>query len=199
MATRARTGSTLYRYRLHVQLEDITPTIWRTVWVEGQMSLVQLHHVLQAAMGWTDAHLHQFDIGGVTYATPHPDDDFDEPRVDERKVLLKRVLSPDLRFTYLYDFGDSWRHRIVVDQVKPMKESYGAAHVEDGACASPPEDSGGAHQYQAFLDERLEHPRSDEVVSFMQWAGEDFDPLRFDRRAANAALLRMAWNAWGVK
>ena len=33
----------------------------------------------------------------------------------------------------------------------------------------------------------------------MQWAGEDFDPLRFDRRAANAALLRMAWNAWGVK
>jgi HAE1 family hydrophobic/amphiphilic exporter-1 len=29
--------------------------------------------------------------------------------------------------------------------------------------------------------------------------GKDFDPDKFDRRAANAALLRMAWNQWGEK
>lgn len=81
-------------YRLRIELDNVKPTIWRRVWVEGHASLLNLHHTIQAAMGWTDAHLHEFQIGG-------------------------------------------------------------------------------------------------------QWAGEDFDPRRYDRHAANSALLRMAWNRWG--
>jgi hypothetical protein len=41
----------LLRYRLRVELEGITPVIWRRVWVEDSMKLIQLHHILQAAMG----------------------------------------------------------------------------------------------------------------------------------------------------
>jgi hypothetical protein len=44
---------------------------------------------------------------------------------------------------------------------------------------------------------RLHHPNLPK--SFLAWAGEDFDPERFDRHAANATLLRMAWNQWGDK
>jgi len=29
-----------------------------------------------------------------------------------------------------------------------------------------------------------------------EWAGLDFDPDRFDRHAANAAIDRMLWNGW---
>ena len=64
-----------------------------------------------------------------------------------------------------------------------------------GAC--PPEDSGGAPGYQDFLDLLREDPESEDAQSFLQWAEEDFDLSRFDRHAANAALLRMAWNRWG--
>lgn len=199
MATRRQPNKANSRYRLEVQLEDLEPAIMRTIWVEGQMSLGQLHHILQAAMGWTDAHLHQFDIKGLRYAVPHPEDDDLMPVIDERGIQLKDVLKLNLSFEYLYDFGDSWTHRIKVNQVKKMDRPYGAAYVENGAGACPPEVAGGSGMYQEFLDERKQNPRSEEVRSFLVWAGDDFDPDRFDRRAANAALLRMAWNQWGNK
>jgi hypothetical protein len=187
------------RYRLRIELADITPLIWRQIWVEGQMHLLQLHHIIQTAMGWTDAHLHDFTIAGVRYSLPHDDDDFGLPLVDERTVRLDRILKPGLTFDYQYDFGDSWMHSVRVEKTETMTEPYGAAFVVDGARACPPEDAGGSGSYQDFLDRLAADPRDEEVVSFLEWAGTDFDPDRFDRRAANAALLRLAWNRWGEK
>ena len=186
-----------YSYLLQVELEDITPTIWRQVWVGSGMSLHTLHHVLQAAMGWTDAHLHEFSINGKRYSLPGPEDDPKRLPVDERKILLGQMLEQGLEFKYLYDYGDSWTHVIRVEEVKLVTEPYGAVFVDAGQCACPPEDSGGAPGYQDSLDLLREDPESEDAQSFLQWAGEDFDPSRFDRHAVNAALLRMAWNGWG--
>ena len=84
-----------------------------------------------------------------------------------------------------------------MEEVKLVTEPYGAAFVDAGQGACPPEDSGGAPGYQDFLDLLRDDPESEDVQSFLQWAGEDFDPGRFDRHAPNAALMRMAWNRWG--
>jgi hypothetical protein len=43
--------------KLRVELEGIQPLIWRRVAVPTSMKLNQLHHVVQAAMGWLDRHL----------------------------------------------------------------------------------------------------------------------------------------------
>ena len=163
------------------------------------MHLLQLHHIIQAAMGWTDAHLHDFTIAGKRYGTPDAEDPPDYPIIDERTIRLDQLLKPGLSFEYQYDFGDSWHHIVHVEQAKKLDEPYGAAFVEAGARACPPEDSGGPPGYQEFLDRLAANPADEEVVSFLQWAGKDFDPNHFDRRAANAALLRMAWNRWGEK
>lgn len=187
------------RYRLHIELADIKPLIWRQVWVEGHMHLLQLHHIIQAAMGWTDAHLHHFTIAGVRYGIPHEEDDPEMPLVDERTIRLDRILEPGSSFRYQYDFGDNWTHIVRVEKSEKIEEPYGAAIVTDGARACPPEDAGGSGSYQDFLDGLAANPRNEEVISFLEWAGTDFDPDRFDRRAANAALLRMAWNRWGEK
>lgn len=191
-----------YSYLLQVELEDITPTIWRQVWVDSRMSLHTLHHVLQAAMGWTDAHLHEFSVNGKRYSLPDPEDDPKRLPVDERKVPLGQISEPGLEFKYLYDYGDSWTHVIRVEEANPITEPagckpYGVAFVDAGQGACPPEDSGGAPGYQDSLDLLREDPESEDAQSFLQWAGEDFDPGRFDRHAANAALQRMAWNRWG--
>ncbi len=191
-----------YSYLLQVELEDITPTIWRQVWVDSRMSLHTLHHVLQAAMGWTDAHLHEFSVNGKRYSLPDPEDDPKRLPVDERKVPLGQISEPGLEFKYLYDYGDSWTHVIRVEEASPITEPagckpYGVAFVDAGQGACPPEDSGGAPGYQDSLDLLREDPESEDAQSFLQWAGEDFDPGRFDRHAANAALQRMAWNRWG--
>ncbi|MEY2341630.1 plasmid pRiA4b ORF-3 family protein [Acidithiobacillus sp. IBUN Pt1247-S3] len=183
-------------YRLEVELIFIEPRIWRTVWVESNMTLHMLHHILQAAMGWTDAHLHEFTINGKHYGLPDPEDMRDVPVIDERKQKLGDLLEPHLEFSYIYDFGDDWVHKVLVKETEALDQPNGSAFVEAGAGACPPEDCGGMPGYQQFLDKLRQHPKSKEVKEFLRWAREDFNPDLFDRHAANAALLRMAWNGW---
>ncbi|MBK3746051.1 plasmid pRiA4b ORF-3 family protein, partial [Paraburkholderia aspalathi] len=55
-------------YTLHAQIRDIEPPVWRRIHVDGNITLRKLHHILQATFGWTDSHLHDFEIDGRTYA-----------------------------------------------------------------------------------------------------------------------------------
>lgn len=57
-------------YRLYVFLLDVAPPIWRRIELSSGITLAQLHKVLQAAMGWQDYHLHEFEIGGRRYGVP---------------------------------------------------------------------------------------------------------------------------------
>lgn len=190
------------RFTLHVQLQHIDPPIWRRIEVEGTESLRKLHHILQAAFGWEDTHLHDFLIDGMAYAMFEVDDvlDFADPgtSADDRKVRLQKVLKPGSRFLYRYDFGDGWDHAIVVEKVETIEsEPWGAAQVIDGARACPPEDVGGPHGYEAFLSALCNDPNSEEADHYRNWFGPGFDAELFDLRAANATLLRMASNRWG--
>ncbi len=45
---------------LRVTLSGTRPPIWRRVAVPPNITLGQLHQVIQRVMGWTDSHLHQF-------------------------------------------------------------------------------------------------------------------------------------------
>jgi len=54
-------------YQLHIALEDMDPLIWRQLWIPSNLSLVKLDRVLQVAMGWTNSHLHEFEIAGKRY------------------------------------------------------------------------------------------------------------------------------------
>jgi Plasmid pRiA4b ORF-3-like protein len=75
--------------RLHVTLLDVDPAIWRRIEIPASSTLKTLHDVLQRAMGWFDYHLHHFEIGGILYGKPSPDDaDFDRDIVDERQLKL---------------------------------------------------------------------------------------------------------------
>ena len=187
-------------YTLRIELVDIQPTIWRLLHIDGRIRLDAFHHVLQAAVGWTDAHLHHFEIREKQYGVPDPEYD-DEGRglIDERKFRLNQLLDIGDSAIYLYDFGDSWGHRITVVDIKEIGDrdpGVRNAWIEAGERACPPEDAGGAGQYQDFL-ERLENdPYGKETVSTREWAGLDYDPSRFDRHAANAAIARMLWNGW---
>jgi hypothetical protein len=51
MAARKKTAHKIYDLR--VELEEIEPVIWRRILVPGQITLPQLHDLLQLVMGWT--------------------------------------------------------------------------------------------------------------------------------------------------
>ena len=83
-------------YQMTVTLKGIRPPIWRRVQVPGTLSLAAFHDMIQTVFGWTDSHLHQFHIGGVSYGQL---DDFDEAIEDESGVTLAKALgSPDQAF-----------------------------------------------------------------------------------------------------
>jgi hypothetical protein len=70
-------------WAIKLTLRQIRPAIWRRIEVPSTITLDDLHHVFQAAMGWTNSHLHAFDLGDVRYGPVL--DDFDEMMTDERK------------------------------------------------------------------------------------------------------------------
>ena len=185
---------------LRIELVGTTPLVWRRITLDGRSSFANLHHVIQAAMGWHDAHLHQFRINNRYIGVPDPESDAPEWHTeDERKVFLNRVLTDDAVFTYLYDFGDGWEHKLIVeeyDDSDDLRFGDGDAWVDAGERACPPEDCGGVGGFQDFLEKLEDEPYSDESKELREWAGLDYDPARFDRQAANAAIKRLLWNRW---
>ena len=185
---------------LNVHLVDTTPLIWRQIVISGDASFAMLHHVIQAAMGWHDVHLHDFRVGDMRIGVPDAEyDEPDQPVAFEKRVRLQRRLAMGSIFTYHYDFGDSWEHRISVKQVRNRDDRYSdgpVAGVEAGERACPPEDAGGVERYHEFVEIYESDPYGEETEQMRTWAGLEFDPARFDRPAANAAITRMLANGW---
>ena len=59
---------------LRIELEDITPLIWRRVAVRTSINLKAVHSVIQAAMGWLNCHLWEFAADGCKYGIHLRDD-----------------------------------------------------------------------------------------------------------------------------
>lgn len=187
-------------FTLRVELAESVPTIWRQIEIDSRATLEVLHHVLQAAMGWTDSHLHEFEIACKRYAKPEDDEYGDFPdTLDEALFTLNDLFKKGKTYKYLYDFGDSWTHKITLETITPSSRSIcdvGSAWIADGQRACPPEDCGGIWTYQEALKDFAGAPDETEALEFRAWVGMDFDPERFDRKAANAAIARMFWNHW---
>lgn len=176
--------------QLRAQLRRVDPVVWRRVLVPAQSRLGQLHQVLQAAMGWTDSHLHYFKFGELTYTAHYDDFDDELEALDEASVTVLEALGRHRRFFYEYDFGDSWEHDIVVEARSELAVGLKFAVCVDGQNACPPEDCGGPSGYKAML-EVLADPSDEEHEPYLAWVGGSFDPTHFDLAEANAALQRL--------
>lgn len=175
-------------YQLKVTLNHIKPPIWRRVEVPVDVKLGKLHRILQAAMGWTDIHLHAFRIGNECYGVPDPD--FPSDTKNERNIRLDSVAQQGDRFFYDYDFGDGWEHEIKVEKILPAETAVHYPRCVDGKRACPPEDCGGPPGYE-YLLEALADPEHEEHDSMIEWIGGEFDPEVFDVEKVNQALWRM--------
>jgi hypothetical protein len=104
---------------LRIELEDIEPAIWRQVAVRAVTSLAGLHRIIQAAMGWLDYHLWEFEIGDTTYGVPDPDGfDWGREIKPASATKLATILNRGIdEFTYTYDMGDNWQHRVTVERI----------------------------------------------------------------------------------
>ena len=159
--------------------------------VPDSMTLARLHKVLQIVMGWTDSHLHEFQIDGTRYGVPDPDFDEGEPLLSEKGVTLDAALSPSVtRFLYCYDFGDDWEHDVRVERAHALAVDEPRLLCLAGANACPPEDVGGPHGYTEFL-RAIRDPKHKEHKDHLAWIGGVFDPKGFDLQTVNQRLRRL--------
>ena len=173
-------------YQLKVTLAGIRPPIWRTIQVSGDMTLHDLHKTLVRVMGWHGGHLHEFRVFGDCFGDPSAD--LGPEVLNETKYTLERLISAEKeKFDYLYDFGDSWEHKIVVEKVLPLNPETKYPIVLKGKRACPPEDCGGPWGYHELLEALKDpsHPEHDEMVD---WLDEDFDPEAFDIALVNRLI-----------
>jgi len=181
-------------YRLKVTLKGSKPPIWRRLEVPGDITLAELHQVLQVAMGWTNSHLHSFKIGEIYYQEPDPffDPEFSMSEIkDEKNFKLQQVAPREkMKFFYEYDFGDGWEHEILVEKIVPMTEERRHPVCLKGVKACPPEDIGGLWGYYDFL-EIMEDPKHPEHEEMMEWMGGPFDPDKFDLEEVNKRLKKI--------
>lgn len=73
--------------------------VWRRVLAPEAMSLLELHGVLQAVMGWDGLHLFEFNIRGLGYSSP---DLCGEPADAALSAFRFRK---GAKFRYIYDMG----------------------------------------------------------------------------------------------
>lgn len=72
-------------YQLKITLREVEPPVWRRIRVSGSTRLSGLHTVIQKAMGWTDSHVHEFEIRGRRFDP----EAFDIAAVNRKLRLLK--------------------------------------------------------------------------------------------------------------
>jgi hypothetical protein len=167
-------------YQLKVTLKQIRPPIWRRIQVYSDITLPELHVILQAAMGWTNSHLHQFMVGKTYYGAPDIDEFSELNLKDERKARLHQLLSKSRRkIIYEYDFGDGWEHEIFLEKVIESESGVRYPRCIGGARACPPEDCGGTGGYMDFLA-AIADPEHEEHEEYLEWIGGSFDPEEFD-------------------
>lgn len=173
-------------YQLKISLTGIQPEVWRRLLVSGDTRMDRLHDVIQRVMGWTNTHLHMFVISERQYSAP--DSEMQDMEDETGVRLLDIAPKPKDAFTYYYDFGDGWRHDIVVEEVVQADERFGASPLcLEGARACPPEDCGGVGGYEDFLA-AVADPRHERHAELLEWIGGGFDPEAFDLMRINELL-----------
>lgn len=171
---------------IKVGLRGASPPIWRRLEVPSDITLGDLHLAIQLAFGWEGSHLHDFSTRRRRWADPL--DDLEETLDESAAPLLTAFEARTL--TYTYDFGDSWEHRIDLEDVRPAVPGVAYPRCIGGRRAAPPDDIGGIARYShlvAAASDRSDPDHAEAADELAEW-GVDA-PARFDAAAVTHALL----------
>lgn len=184
-------SNTLFQFK--ITLAGSKPPIWRRIQVQD-CTLDKLHEHIQTAMGWTNSHLHQFEIKGQRYGDPELlDDGFEDfDCEDSTKKIVSDILPKTgkrFAFKYEYDFGDGWEHEVMFEGRPSVDPKAKYPLCVEGERACPPEDCGGVWGYGDFL-EAIRNPKHEEHESMLEWIGGKFDPEKFDLGKATKEMKK---------
>ena len=183
--------SLIYQFRITLEFTD--PAVWRIIQVPGDYSFWDLHVAITDAMGWLDYHLHAFlvpsDSRHDLKMIGIPDDEGwgygPETLPGWAIPVFEHFILPGDIMQYDYDFGDGWKHTVLLESITLVKSTRYYPKCIDGARACPPEDCGGPGGYNELLD-ILQDPESEDYLDTKNWLKGHakkywpYDPNRFN-------------------
>jgi len=180
--------------RLKITLDRVKPQVLRRVEVPLDLRVDRLHLVIQAAMGWENCHLYEFQAGKGRWGIPDNElgwDLGDGPRNAKRATLAQLLEHARGRFKYWYDFGDDWFHTITLEKLIPAEPDAAYPRLIAARRRCPPEDVGGPWGYAEYIAAIADpkHERHDELID---WRGPGFDPNDADEAGIGRRLDRLA-------
>ena len=154
----------------------------RRVTVPCNITLFQLHLIIQTLFEWEESHMHGFVLKTgkngeiLEYATMNPEEEADAlpgqtKIIDESEYLLSQCFLGKKSFVYEYDFGDSWIHEIrFVELIEDCDLEYPVCTSVQGT--APPEDCGGPLGFERLKEAIADkdHPDHEELLD---WLGYD--------------------------
>lgn len=176
-------------FQFKIQLNEVTkPPVWRRVLVPAEFTFQQFHSVIQAAFGWENVHLFAFSPQGYgSHPIISEPDNLGEPDWIAEKTKIKSIFNEvGQTFTYIYDFGDDWIHKITLEKILSEVSSKATCLAGKGKC--PPEDCGGPFAYN-HLKKVLNDPNHEDHSLMREWLwmedDEEWDPNEFDLEEAD--------------
>ena len=162
--------------------------VWRRFRIAGDTSLAELHFIIQIAQGWDDDYLHQFHIYGRDYGLSKPGAcGFPD---NSRQVLIDDFeFDIGDRFTYEYNFFESWLHDIRIEAVEEPSTRKRTPFCLGGN-GMP-----GATQYDVYdrsmaLLKCIVHGDQSLTVGDVRNHIEALNEVRFNRQKANKDLAQ---------
>jgi len=183
-------------FQFKIQIEGISdPPVWRRLTMPSYLTFLDFHHIIQIAFGWENAHLFQFSDKGfgsdtiITEINKEFEADPDS-QIEASEIKLSEVFSEWKKSQiYIYDFGDSWKHKITLEKIIDESTVNTTCIAGKGKC--PPEDCGGIGGYEN-LKEILEDKSHPEYEDYREWLGleevDKWDPYEFDVKKVNDML-----------
>ena len=182
-------------FKLKITIENSHPPIWRRCIIPEGLTFSDLTHVLNIVMGWDGYHLSSFEFDRLRVRIEDESDAFgygNYEYLEASETLIAPFMESEKWFTYTYDFGDDWQHRVTIEEIIPDYE-YDYPMVVKYKGDTPYEDCGGIFGYYDLL-ETLQNPEDPEYEDMRDWAGDPEDQ-RYDMDSVNMELKELHFSA----
>lgn len=182
---------------LRVDVDGASPPVWRRLALRGDLTLSDVHTVLQTAFGWEDMHLHRFWPGpdkriwtGPFFRTDDEEDEHEGGPLESDVRLDQLLRARGDRLFYTYDFGDEWTHTIRVESVEALVEPAPPARCLLARRAGPLEDVGGVGAHNELVAQLRRDPSRRTLPDEQRdWIPPGWDPTDASAEEVNGQLM----------
>lgn len=182
-------------YQMRITIKNSHPPIWRRFIVPAGLTFSQLGFVLNEVMGWCGGHLSQFEFYHLGIVVEEDIEDMgwiDKEVLDSVDTPIEPFLDSEDWFTYTYDLGDDWQHRVEIEKILPEYE-FDYPMVLKYKGNTPYEDCGGIYGYY-HLFKVLDDPEDEEYEQMKEWVRsmpyDEYDLEQVNRELKNHPLSR---------